>query len=252
MNTLNLDKKYRLSPFYSRQLSFSAKFANYENNWILAEAFFDNNKESQALKHVAIADISNVGKMIINCSDFNLYKKFFGLVGDYKPGKILIGEDKTFRDDLPDTVTDSIYCVLTNDLCLLLYDEKQNSVVESHIADVKTGIHNDAEKFTYDIYFTDVSSVYCGLYLLGPDSISILSRLTEFDLSSKFSSAYVSLANVQCILLNQNMNDILGYQLYFERSYGEYIWDAIFNSGKDYNLTPIGGKTLKNIGWKWL
>ena len=48
------------------------------------------------------------------------------------------------------------------------------------------------------------------------------------------------------------MNDILGYQLYFERSYGEYIWDAIFNSGKDYNLTPIGGKTLKNIGWKWL
>ena len=249
---LNLDQKYRLSPFYNRQSSLSAKFANYDNNWILAEAFSDNNKELQALKHAAIADISNVGKMIVNCSDFNQYKKFVGMVGDYKPGKIFIGENKTARDDLPDTVSDSIYCVLTNDLGLLLYDEKQRSFIESSVVDLKTEIHNNTEKFTYDVYFTDVSSVYCGLYLLGPDSVSILSRLTEFDLNSKFSCAYVSLANVQCTLLNQNMNDISGYQLYFERSHGEYIWDAIFNSGKDYNLTPIGGKTLQNIGWKWL
>tara|TARA_B100001971_G_C18130832_1_gene504737 strand:+ start:331 stop:1071 length:741 start_codon:yes stop_codon:yes gene_type:complete len=245
---LNPDQKYRLSPFYNRQSSLSAKFANYDNNWILAESFSDNNKESQALKHVAIADISNVGKMIVNCSNFNQYKKLFGIVGDYKPGKILTGKNKTVRDDLPDTITDSIYCVLTDDLGLLLYDEKQHF----YVIDVKTEIHNNAEKFTYDVYFTDVSSVYCGLYLLGPDSVSILSRLTEFNLNSKFSCAYVSLANVQCILLNQNINDISGYQLYFERSYGEYIWDVLFNSGKDYNLTPIGEKTLQNIGWKWL
>ncbi len=100
----------------------------------------------------------------------------------------------------------------------------------------------------------DVSSVLAGTYILGPKSRALLRKLTELNVNAEifpnFSATYSPIRHVPSIVLRFDLGNVLGYQVYFERAYSEYIWDTVFGAGMELGVVPVGSSAMKLLGWR--
>lgn len=95
---------------------------------------------------------------------------------------------------------------------------------------------------------TDVTSVYANLFLAGPRSEAVLSKLTSLNVSEdKFpdlSCAQANLAHVHAIVLREDIRSIPGFHILISREYGESVWEAIVHAGHEFHLQPFGLEAL--------
>ena len=54
-------------------------------------------------------------------------------------------------------------------------------------------------------------------------------------------------AEVRATLLRVDHGAVPGYELYFGRDYGEYMWDSVLEAGEPAGLTPVGTEALAKI-----
>jgi glycine cleavage system aminomethyltransferase T len=54
---------------------------------------------------------------------------------------------------------------------------------------------------------------------------------------------------VPSIVLRFDLGNVLGYQVYFERAYSEYVWDVVFGAGSELGIVPVGFSAMKLLGW---
>lgn len=91
---------------------------------------------------------------------------------------------------------------------------------------------------------TDLTSVYADLFLAGPRSKAVLSKLTSLNVSDatlpNLSCAQASLAHVHTIVLREDIGSIPGFHLLVGREYGESVWEAIVHAGHEFHLRPFG------------
>jgi aminomethyltransferase len=82
------------------------------------------------------------------------------------------------------------------------------------------------------------------LSVQGPASRDILSKLTDADLSTAALPYYglvqTTVAEVPTVLSRTGYSGELGYELYYPRDYGEYMWDTLIAAGSDFGLKPAG------------
>lgn len=97
---------------------------------------------------------------------------------------------------------------------------------------------------TGDVRIDDVSDRTALLAVQGPKSLATLQPLTSLDLSSlgyyRFRTAEV--AGVPMIVSRTGYTGELGFELYFEaeENRAETMWDAIFESGREFGIAPVG------------
>jgi glycine cleavage system aminomethyltransferase T len=98
----------------------------------------------------------------------------------------------------------------------------------------------------------DMTSVMAGLAIAGPNAQTVLAALTELDTSEavfkNLSCAQGMIAEVRGTLLRADRGGMPGYELYFGRDYGEYMWDAVVEAGEPTGLTPVGTEALAGLG----
>ena len=91
---------------------------------------------------------------------------------------------------------------------------------------------------------TDVTSVYGDLFLAGPRSKAVLSKLTSLNLSDitlpNLYCAQASVAHVHTLVLREDIGSISGFHLLVSREYGESVWDAVTHAGQEFHLQPFG------------
>jgi glycine cleavage system aminomethyltransferase T len=96
---------------------------------------------------------------------------------------------------------------------------------------------------------TDVTSVYANLFLAGPRSKAVLSKLTSLNVSEAelpdLSCAQANLAHVHAIFLREDFRSIPGFHLLVSREYGESVWEAIVHAGHEFHLQPFGLGALR-------
>jgi glycine cleavage system aminomethyltransferase T len=96
---------------------------------------------------------------------------------------------------------------------------------------------------------TDVTGVYADLFLAGPRSKAVLSKLTSLNVSEdKFpdlSCAQANLAHVHAIVLREDFRSIPGFHILVSREYGESVWEAIVHAGQEFHLQPFGLGALR-------
>ena len=96
-----------------------------------------------------------------------------------------------------------------------------------------------------------MTSVLAGLAIAGPEARSVLTALTEIDTSNvafpDLSCAQGMVAEVRATLLRADRGGVPGYELYFGRDYGEYMWDAVLEAGEPAGLAPIGTEALATL-----
>ena len=90
------------------------------------------------------------------------------------------------------------------------------------------------------------------LSIQGPQSRSLLGRLTEADLSSPalsyFSFTEATVAGVpQTLLSRTGYSGELGYELFYPVEYAEHVWDRVFEAGAALGVQACGLGALRTL-----
>jgi glycine cleavage system aminomethyltransferase T len=225
----------RLSPFYHKQLSLGARFTVEETGWLRAEQFTNPTEEKEATERsVGLADLSHLAKLNLNQRHVaEFVEELYGSNGDIR-GRVLAGG--------PGPLSDAWCMVLAKDEAMLVCIESAKEHVIKHL---------NASQASH-IMIVDVSSVFAGCYFIGPNSRRLLRKLTELNVNAEefhnLTVTHTPIRHVPTILLRTDVGSLLAYQLYFERAYAEFLWDAIFTAGKELDATPVGSSAMKLLG----
>lgn len=208
------------------------------NGWLVPVHYSSKEIEvKQTYKSVGIVDVSFVDKFSITGKDIEIFldKAFSGLVmpnvGTVKCVDVAFGTD---------TVKVSIARLVIDEL---LVSTIKNYDEFSKFIDVS---ENGC------LHVTDLTSGLSVFRIIGPSSVKLLSCLTELDLSPlKFpdmSCTRTRFADVQCIILRKDFEELRGFELYVTREYAEYVWNSIFDAGNFFDLTPLGIEAMNELG----
>lgn len=98
------------------------------------------------------------------------------------------------------------------------------------------------------ITVTDVTHGNAELWLVGPRSAELLSRLCGLDFhDSQFPNGTVkqsSVAKTTQIIIRRDVDDMPAYALIGGRSYGVYLWETIMEAGQNLGIGSAGQAAL--------
>jgi 4-methylaminobutanoate oxidase (formaldehyde-forming) len=99
--------------------------------------------------------------------------------------------------------------------------------------------------------FTDVTSAYSILSVMGPNSRALLSKLTNADLSSAAfpygSTREIEFALVYVRATRMTYVGELGWELYIPAEYAQHVYDALIAEGRAFNLKHCGYHALNSL-----
>lgn len=227
---------YRLSSTYHKQLSLGANFIRDDDGWVKAEHFTKSDDEAQKMMNsVGLSDISHLVKLSVKSND---------VIRDLeKPlgGSVRIKPLVAFKSTESELFSDALVIVLTH----------KEAFVLRRILSIT---HLDASGPDH-FCVTDLTSYFTGLYLVGPRSREVMSKLTEVnvnpDVLPDFAVSQLPLFHVRSIVLRHDLHGVPGFQIYFDRGFGEYLWDKIMQAGREFDIAPVGSSALKLLGWSW-
>jgi heterotetrameric sarcosine oxidase gamma subunit len=98
---------------------------------------------------------------------------------------------------------------------------------------------------------TDISHGRAELWLVGPTSAELLSRLCGLDFhDSRFpdgAAKQSSLAKTTQLIIRRDLDGLPCYALIGDRSLAAYLWDTIVDAGSDLDIRPIGRAALVQL-----
>jgi aminomethyltransferase len=101
---------------------------------------------------------------------------------------------------------------------------------------------NESNKF--DVILENKSDEYSLIALQGPQSKSVLKKLTDTDLDNLeyYHFKMANVAGTDMILSRTGYTGELGYELYFtgDEKTAENIWYKVFDAGKEFDIQPAG------------
>jgi len=131
---------------------------------------------------------------------------------------------------------------IVDDLLVYRIDEKTYMLVVN-----ASNIEKDWDwirKFnTENVEMHNISDKTSLLAVQGPKAVDVLQPLTEMNLRGMeyYSFAKGKFAGVDNVLVSATgYTGAGGFEVYVENTHAKKIWDAIFESGKPYNIKPIG------------
>jgi glycine cleavage system aminomethyltransferase T len=95
---------------------------------------------------------------------------------------------------------------------------------------------------------TDVTCVYTGIAVLGPNAGGLLARLTSLDISTvgPGRAAGLQLARIPAILVRGEK----AIELYAASEFGRYLWQTIAQTAAPLNGRAVGWDALMAEGWR--
>ncbi|MFQ5400608.1 MAG: sarcosine oxidase subunit gamma family protein [Anaerolineae bacterium] len=98
---------------------------------------------------------------------------------------------------------------------------------------------------------TDMTQGNAELWLIGPKSAELLSRLCGLDFDdSQFpdgAAKQSSVAKTKQLIIRHDMNELPTYALIGSRSLAAYLWQTIIEAGQDLNIQPIGQVAMQEL-----
>lgn len=249
-------RETRMRPIYKRQKEMGAVHGlNYgwehplwyagegvegkENYGFTRQDWFEPvGRECKNLReNVGVVDVSNFGKYEIK-----------------GPGAA-IWLDKLIANNVPNGVGRSCLTPMLGVRGGIAGDFTVTKLDEDHFFMIGTGI---GERY-HQRYFQmvdlpegttceTVTDDYCGFNVAGPKSRELLARLTQEDLSNEswkfMRSRKFTIAGIEAIGIRVSFTGDLGWEIYVAEADQAKLWDALFETGKDLGIMPVGGRSL--------
>ena len=253
-------RNVRLSPLHDRLVSQGACFgevAGWERaNWFAPPGvepvyrysygkqnwFAHSAAEHRAVReHVGLFDQTSFSKFLLQGRDaLSVLNRLCGNQIDVMPGKVVYTQMLNERGGVEADVTitrvapDRFYIVDA-----AATQTKTFSYIQSHIA---------ADEYAF---LTDVTSAYAVLGVMGPNARTLLSGLTDADLSNRafpFASAQeIDFADASLRAIRITYVGELGWELHIPTEFALSVYDAITQAGKAMSLQHCGYHALNSL-----
>jgi glycine cleavage system aminomethyltransferase T len=221
------DRPVRLTALYHEHVAAGATLIE-RDGWLLPRSYGNPTVEQRAVREaVGLLDISESGKVDLKSDDLDapLGDAFKGI------GRVEIGRAVPAGEGGKTRV-----CRLADGQALLVTapDALRNALdAVGRVASAQTCTH-----------LTDLTSVLCGLRLVGPRAPAVLERLSWLDLApDRFADgelAQGSVARIHALIVRRDTARLTGYDLYVDRDLGAYLWDIVLEQGAPLGLKPVG------------
>lgn len=219
------------TPFFSIHQKYGAKIVPF-GGFEMPVQYAGIMEEHKTVRNsVGVFDVSHMGEFFAkgaNALSF-LQKITVNDVSKLQPGKAqysaMCYNDGGIVDDL------LIYMRAENDYMIVV----NASNIDKDFAWMKQ--HCPA-----DVKFENKSDEVALLAIQGPKSLDTLKKLTSVNLSAIEYYHFVQgkLAGIDMTISRTGYTGELGFEIYFDASHAEKIWNAIFEAGKEFGITPIG------------
>ncbi|MFK7854672.1 MAG: sarcosine oxidase subunit alpha family protein [Granulosicoccus sp.] len=240
----------RFTPMHEWHLKSGAEFENVgqwkrpwyypQGNESMAEAI---EREQLATRNgVGILDASTLGKIDIQGRDA---REFLGRVYTNAWAKLAVGRCR--------------YGLMCGEDGMVMDDGVSACLGDNHFhMTTTTGgaahvlswleIYHQTEWPEMDVYFTSVTDHWATMSIAGPDSRTLLAKLTDIDLSADafgfMDWKQASVAGVPARIFRISFTGDLSYEINVPAHYGLRVWEALFEAGEEFNLTPYGTETM--------
>lgn len=101
------------------------------------------------------------------------------------------------------------------------------------------------------VSMTSLTDQWCGFNVAGPQARTLLSRLTNQDLSTEhfafMRSRKLSIAGVDALALRVSFTGDLGWEIYMPESDQQTVFEALLDAGQDLGVSMVGGRSLLSL-----
>lgn len=228
---MQLDSKpKRLSPVHNRHQTLDAHF-DIREGWLVPAVYTSSTEEATVLQQtVGLIDISAWGKL--NLKGAHTSAVIAACLGDAptKPGNVIEVKSNHI-----------LAAGLTPDEFLILTPTG---------AEKELAASFEAEITSQGVFVSviDLTSGLVGLSISGPESTAVMGKLCAIPFNSKnFPDLGVtqnSFAQVRTTIIYHDQGDTPAFDLFADCSYGEYLWDTILDTGREFGIQPVGWEAI--------
>lgn len=220
------------TPFHAQHLQLGAKMAPFAG-YDMPISYGSINDEHLAVRNNAgIFDVSHMGEFIIRGNGaFDLIQQLSSNdVSKLYPGKV---QYSCLLHPTGGIVDDMLVYQLSDNAYMLVVNAANIQKDWDYIS-----IHNTA-----NVEMQNISDRTALLAVQGPKASRILQRLTDISLIDMpyYTFAKGTFAGVANTLISATgYTGSGGFEIYFDNTDAETIWNAILDAGSSYNLRPVG------------
>ncbi len=222
------------TPLYEKHLAHKGTMVDY-SGWLLPVQFEGIIAEvRQTRQKAGIFDVSHMGEFMVEGSGAAEYLQ-----------KLVTNDIATLPDS---AVRYSPVCYphggTVDDILIYRYNREQYLLVVN-AANAAKDLAWFKENLGKDVVLADISSETAEIALQGPNSLSILSSLTNLPLDKlryyHFIPA-VELAGVKCLVSRTGYTGEDGFEIYCPAGGAPAVWEALWQAGRvrELGLTPAG------------
>ncbi len=217
------------SALHYRHLDLGAEMVEHEG-WTLPARYSDPDDEAASVRQsVGITDFSPVGK--IRLQGQSIDKALLAAIPDYRATSI---------GSAAVTNAGHVVARLANDDYLIITEPEQ---IKATLKSLKQ------DGCTHPV---NVTSALASIRLIGPNSPAVLAGVSELDLSPAFfpdlSCVQTMVAEIHGTIIRRDIGNLLSYDLYFSRDYGDHMWESLIDAGERHSLTPFGIEAMTLLG----
>ena len=187
-------------------------------------------------ERVGIIDVGTLGKLEVVGSDAGILldRLYTHRFSDLPVGRIRYG---LMTSDNGVILDDGTVARLDDDRYFVTTTSGNADVIEEWFNWWNAGAGNDA-------YVVNVTAAYGAVNVAGPQARETLAKLTDIDLSPRnfryMRHAQGDVAGVPCLLLRIGFVGETGWELHFPAEYGEHMWHAVMEAGREFGISPFG------------
>ncbi|MBS0855523.1 MULTISPECIES: 2Fe-2S iron-sulfur cluster-binding protein [unclassified Tatumella] len=237
---------WRVTPMHQRHLALQAQMMPAGNwlrpGWYRTETLRDKASAVQAealnvRNNVGMIDVTTLGGIELRGPDA---AEFLNRMYTFAFIKQPVGRTR--------------YALLTNEQGVVIDDGVACRLGEQHfyvtattsgVARVYQSMLQWNIRWRLDVDITNVTSALAAVNLAGPNSRQVLEKIcTDIDLSAA-AFPYLAcreghVAGIPARLLRVGFVGELGYEIHVPSRYGQALWDALAEAGKELNIRPFG------------
>ncbi len=217
-----------------RDLGATVRWAG---DWRRAYDYGDPQGEALAVQQTAgLIDVSTLGKLIVAGPDAGAFldRLYPNRLSNLAPNRIRYGVLTSEAGRITD---DGTVCRLDENSFLVTTTSSGAGAVEQWFSWWLA-------TWDMDVRLTDVTQGLAAVNLAGPKAREILSSLTDLDCSAEgfpyLHARQGTVAGVPCLAMRIGFVGEVGYELHFPAAYGEHLWGAIMEAGREHGIRPFG------------
>jgi sarcosine oxidase subunit alpha len=206
--------------------------------WRRPHSYSDDTQQEALRVHqsIGVIDVSTLGKILVKGPESGAFldRLYPNRFSDLKVGRIRYG---ILASDAGRIFDDGTVARLSAD--------------ELYVTTTSTGADVVFAWFEWwnaiwgmDVEIANLTGAVAAVNVAGPNARKAMERLCDIPVDNEsfkyLDAKHAHVAGVPALILRIGFVGELGYEIHFPSPFGEHVWDAIFDAGKEWNASPFG------------